>query len=264
MREWGRAFAAAFTLLTRVPLPFGRGVLYTEKQIARSSVFFPLIGLLYGLALFGVYQLLSCLKAGLGITAFILLALPYLLNRFFHFDGLCDCLDAFLSDKSKDERLAILKDSHVGSFALGGTALYLLLKYILIKNLIVVPSLVPYLIVYPVLARFSMVLVSYRSKYPREKGTGMALIGKIGGVDFILSIMMSLLIMAGIYFSFPLYWSYLCLAFVACILWALVMKAYSYRKIGGLTGDVLGAVNEIAEVLIPAIVLILWKAGAGK
>lgn len=261
MKGYFKAFAASITLLTRIPLPLFRGMEITGEQLAHSSVFFPAVGLFFGLMSYILYLLMLWLKAGPDMTAFVILAFPYVLNRFFHFDGLCDCLDAFLTDKPAEQRLMILKDSRTGSFALGGGVLYLLLKFLLLKSLILNPSLIVMITVIPVLSRYSMDILAFRSRYPREKGTGAMMIGKISGMDFILSGIVCISALAGLYFFLPIEWPFLVLALAGSVLAALLLKAYSYRKIGGVTGDVLGAGSELAEIVVPALVLLLWKAG---
>jgi len=253
------SFIIAFTLLTRIPFPFIKKLNFTEKRLAFSLSFFPIVGLFFGILLYFSAKLLIFINLQTEFTAIIILALPYIINKFFHFDGLMDVFDAFLTDKSKEERLKILKDSNTGSFALGGAVIFILLKYIILKSFLKEESLINFLILIPVFSRFSMVLMAFKSAYPRESGTGFNIIGKISILVFITSLSFLILIIICFVLIFGysiIFILYLTAIFIIMIIFVLLLKLYSYRKIGGITGDVLGTVNELIEALLIIIALI--------
>lgn len=250
----------AFSFLTILPLPFNKKIRLNDEIISFNPFFYPLVGLFYGIISFYLAKLFIYLNIDFNLTTLIIIIFQYGLNKFLHFDGLCDLLDAFLADKTKEERLVILKDSRIGSFALGGAVLYLLLRFFIMRHFILLNNLLPYLIIIPVLSRFSMIFLSYRSRYPRKEGTGSFIIGKIKNVALISTILLSFLIMTiftlitANYITAALM---LLISFLFVIIFSLLFKLYSYKKIGGVTGDVLGALNEIIELSLPLLLIII-------
>jgi len=112
----------------------------------------------------------------------------------------------------------------------------------------------------PVFSRYGMVILSYKSKYPRAHGTGIFIIGKISTKVLLASSLMFLLTVAGIMLLRDINTNdILVLLSMAIASFAFIMlfKFYSYRKIGGVTGDVLGASSEIMELVIFITYLLL-------
>lgn len=260
MKNWLSALFISITVLTRIPLPLRKKIIYSDANFARSVSFFPLAGLIFGFASAAFYTLLNIIINDTDIMAFILLVIPFFLNKFFHFDGLADTFDAFLADRTKEERLVIMKDSRTGSFALGGVVLFLLLKFILLKKLLVIPDFLPLLIIIPVLSRYGITLLSSISRYPRAEGTGKNFIGKAGPFPVFLASFFTFLILTALLMISERQLQYL--LFFICT-WAgiipavFLIRSYSDKKIGGVTGDVLGAAAETLEVFTLAIILII-------
>lgn len=105
-----------------------------------------------------------------------MIVIPLLVSGFLHFDGWCDTWDGFLALGSREKRLAIMEDSCIGVFVLAMGTLLLLFRF----------SLYPYVLQELdgvwfswLLSRSSMVWLSYRTYYPKEKGTGRILIGQV-------------------------------------------------------------------------------------
>ena len=106
-------FFMAWGMFFMIPCPYKK---WDSGKYPQMLVCMPLIGLLIGLCLAAACWVLEKLNAGL-LGAGILAALPWILTGFIHLDGYMDCADAVLSRREKEERLRILKDAHVGSFA---------------------------------------------------------------------------------------------------------------------------------------------------
>ncbi len=153
-----RAFRLALALLTLLPLAPKEAL---PENFPRSTVFFPLVGCLLGLLL----AFLALLPLPEGFLATLLLALLLGLTGFLRLDGLLDAADALLGAKSREERLRILKDPHLGPFAFGVGGLYLLLLW---QGLALVPD--P-LFLLPGFARFAC--LPFLRRYPLL-GPGMA------------------------------------------------------------------------------------------
>ena len=106
-------FFMAWSMFCSIPCPSKK---WDQTKTAQMLMSLPFVGILIGAIWFGVYK--ACGALGLGYVGSALVAvLPWLLTGFMHLDGFMDCSDAVLSFRDRERRLEILKDSHVGSFA---------------------------------------------------------------------------------------------------------------------------------------------------
>ena len=250
----------AFSFLTILPVPYLKKIKLTEKVINNSVIFYPLVGLFYGLVSYLIAAILIHIRTDYLLISFVILCTSFALNKFLHFDGLCDTADAFLANKSQKERLIILKDSRIGSFALGFGVLFILFKFIIIKMLMNNILLIPLFIVFPLYSRFGIIFLSKISKYPRKNGTAFFIIGKVGNNVIIISFLLlfSITILFSLFFGFA-FIIYLIFLFVFMIVFILIFQRYSIKKINGVTGDVLGAAIELLELIMPAAAIIIFK-----
>ncbi|AFV77299.1 adenosylcobinamide-GDP ribazoletransferase [Thermus oshimai] len=226
-----RALLAAFALLTVLPL----GRAFAPEDLKGASAFFPLVGYALG----GLLALASLLPLPPGLLGALLLALWLALTGFLHLDGLLDTADALLGAKPREKRLAILKDPHLGAFAFGVGGLYLLLKG---QALALLPEPL-FLLLLPGFARFAF--LPFLQRYPLAH-QGMAALVRGGPLlpPFLLAL------------PFPiLYPGPALLAFLA----AYGVARLALARIGGLTGDVLGAMVALSE-LAGLLGYALWSA----
>lgn len=107
-------FFMAWGNFCAVPCPYRR---WEESARTHMLAELPLIGLLMGLLWYGIWRLLDGLMVPLPLTAAVLTAYPFMISGFIHLDGYMDCSDAILSRRPMEDRQRILKDSHVGAFA---------------------------------------------------------------------------------------------------------------------------------------------------
>jgi len=260
LKQYLYAFFASVTFLTNLRIPFFRDIHINDDIAKKTIVFYPVVGLIYGLSIYGVsIFFLSICKLDIRYLAMIILSFPLIINKFLHFDGLLDSLDACLANKTKKERLDILKDSHIGSFAFGGGMIIFGFKFLLIYDFLQYQELLFYLILIPILSRFLIVLLSYKACYPRKTGTGSFIIGKISNSILIqtISLLAIIIFIWSIYFQPQLLIVFTLLILI--LLFFVMCRLYAYRKIGGITGDVLGASLELSEVLIFIIILLIKR-----
>ncbi|WP_077533718.1 adenosylcobinamide-GDP ribazoletransferase [Massiliimalia massiliensis] len=123
MRLW-ESFKIAFAMYSVLPIP---DVKWEEKNMRYAFCFFPLIGLVVGGALSLWLWLSHLLELGGLLTAVVAVSVPILLTGGIHLDGFCDTSDALASRQPPERKLEILKDSHVGAFAVIAVGIYLLL-----------------------------------------------------------------------------------------------------------------------------------------
>ncbi|WDE97130.1 adenosylcobinamide-GDP ribazoletransferase [Lentisphaera profundi] len=121
-----KSFLMALSTLTCLPIPYR---LYENADAKRSAAFYPLIGLVLGLVVAGFALLLNELFSA-KFNALIILFLTQAISKAFHLDGLADCADAFWSSRSKERKLEIMKDSHIGVMGALAIVFILLAKYV--------------------------------------------------------------------------------------------------------------------------------------
>ena len=229
------AFLAALSFLTIVPTRSK-----VVEQMAPARAYFPLVGLLLGAAL-------AVLDLGLGrmfpvsLTSVLLLAALVAATRGLHLEGFLDCCDALFGGFTPDRRLEILKDPHAGAFAVIGGGLLLLTTWSALTAL-APPMRTQALILFPCLSRWAMLLSMALFPYARKQGLGTAF--TMGASSWQVG---AGLATAGATSAALAGWAGLALlALASTIAWA--FGAWANRLLGGLTGDVYGAINELAAV----------------
>ena len=114
----------AFSLYSRIPVPQAE---WNDRSMKYCICFLPLVGVVIGAVQYGLLLFLDILNAGPVLRGALLAFLPVFLSGGIHMDGFLDTCDAIHSWKGPEERLRILKDPHVGAFAVIGGLLYFLL-----------------------------------------------------------------------------------------------------------------------------------------
>jgi len=229
----------ALQFLTIIPIKVKSA---DDKEIADSLIYFPIAGLFIGLALAGINGLLGFFNFPRLATDVILIVSLIAITGGMHLDGLADTSDALLSVRNKDEMLKIMRDPHIGVMGVIGIVSILLLKIAFLFSLD--PSLVPVgLILMCVLSRWSLVLSLFLFPYARQEGKAKIFSEGINSRIFILAAIIAFvcaLVTAGLRGLLILGIITLC----ACLINKLITK-----RIGGITGDTLGATGEINETL---------------
>jgi adenosylcobinamide-GDP ribazoletransferase len=250
MRPFLRYFYIAWTTLTALPMPTVSASAPDTGGYSKTVILFPLVGAIIGLLLFALAHLFRALALPAPFGDILIVLIYYLITGFLHFDGFCDVCDAFFANADAPRRLAILKDSHLGTYALTIGVLALMAKVALVNRLMLVPHGITLLIIVPVWSRLAMVLLAAWGRYPRQEGTGKPFIGRITVQDAALTAGCTLIIVVAL--------AWLCRlgpllvglqAFIVAAV-TLAMYTWSNRKIGGVTGDVLGAAGEIGDILL--------------
>ncbi len=210
--------------------------------VGSARAYFPLVGLGLGCCLAGLDFAARQALPGPVVGALLVAAL-LILTRAIHTEGFLDSCDGLFGGFSPAKRLEILRDTHVGAFAVIGGAALLILKWTLLTSL---PGdiRVGLLIVFPCLSRFGMLTTMAAFNYVRVQGLGTAFQAdtKRWHVAFGLVIAVlaggALLGVAGL------------MLLGAVIIVSLAMGRWISGMLGGMTGDTYGAVNEVAEVTV--------------
>jgi adenosylcobinamide-GDP ribazoletransferase len=233
------SFLLALQFLTIVPLKIKEA---GAKRLANAIVYFPFVGLLIGLALAGISALLVMLNFPPLAANMILVVAWAGITGGMHLDGLSDTADAFLSAKPKDEMLAIMRDPHVGVMGVLSLISVMLLKIGFLTAL-AASAKITGLLLACVLSRWSVVLAMFLFPYARQDGKARVF---IQGMN--LKILLCALATALI-FSYAIWGFRGLLALTIIAGFTCVSGRCINRRIGGITGDTLGATIELAELL---------------
>lgn len=247
-----KSLLAAFRFLTIIPLRVK--VEESEEALAPSMTFFPVVGLAIGGFLFLVHRIGSILFSPLLVNMLVLLGWVFITGAL-HLDGFVDTVDGLCGGKTREERLKIMKDPSSGAKGTVGLVSLLGLKFLLLLE-IEFPLKMGTLLLAPAVGRWSMVLATYLAPYTRMEGLGKAfLIPKGGGTIFWTSLTITLLGL--VIFKSPfLYIMGVCLGVTY------LATLYFKSRIGGITGDTLGALNEIIELTALFSIYCLSRARA--
>ena len=229
----------ALQFLTIIPL--GHPVEVKGSDFASSMAFFPLVGMIIGGLLILINLATSIFLSPLIASTLVLIGWIGISGAL-HLDGFTDTIDGLCGGKNRGEILRIMKDSSNGAKGITALICLLLLKFTLLVGL--TASCKNYALLFtPVVGRWSMVMGTYLSSYAREEGLGKAFFThKTAKEIFWASLITSCLGLA----LFKLEFFYI----IGIILAAnFLLIAYLKRRIGGLTGDTLGGLNEVIELL---------------
>ncbi|MCR5006721.1 MAG: adenosylcobinamide-GDP ribazoletransferase [Clostridiales bacterium] len=240
-----KALIFCLQFLTRLPLPFR--IEGPDDLFARGTVFFPLAGALIGVLDAAVYWLISQ-WAGPWTAACLVVLFDSWITGGLHLDGLADTADAFGSWQSRDRMLEIMKDSRIGTAGVLAVAGVLIGRIALYGELmsrgLPLRTLLGIIAVIPCISRTGMVMLIYASRYARENGLGGMFFMYRNKID--VAFFITLILAAGLIYLLLPSWISLILVGTSCIT-GLLHRVRCYRKIGGMTGDTLGAGLEWME-----------------
>lgn len=225
--------------------------LTVTEDFANSMAFFPLVGMLIGVLLVVLRRIFYYLPISPLIGDTLVLIVWIWLSGGLHLDGFADSVDGFLGGHNKEEILNIMKDSATGAKGVVALVSLILLKFVLLVEM---PLLLKDAALFftPAIGRWSMVMVAFLGKPARLKNSmGKLFMDYVGWREVIFASLTMAVV--GI-LLFKLY--FLPLVIIGTGILLLILK-YCQKKIGGISGDILGAINEIVEVFILLTVCIL-------
>lgn len=250
--EW-RACVAAFTFLTRIPAY--RLAAHTASDLPASSAYFPLVGIVVG-ALGALTYAGGVGLWPLPLAVILSVASTVWLTGAFHEDAAADSFDGFGGGWTGEQVLTIMKDSRVGSFALVGVLLLLAAKIAALSTIaLTAPSTQPALIgdvaraliVAHVLGRWSSLPLIWRHAYVRaddgeRPGTGKPFVAGVTRTRLsVATVATVIVVIAAIGWKAPI-------VLIVALLVTFAGGRFATQRIGGITGDVLGAVNQFVEL----------------
>jgi len=245
IRQEARLLLTAVQFLTRLPVPGWVG--HGPGQLDRAMRYLPLVGI--GVGLVGAAVLML---AGAGLprpaAAVLSVAATLLLTGALHEDGLADTLDGLFGGATREDALRIMRDSRLGTFGAAGLAVALGLKVAALSTL---PTAGPALVAGHAGSRFFVVCVLARLLYARANGKADPVAGGVGGME---------LAVAGCCGVLPMLLlgsrAVPALLLAGGLAWG--MARWFRWRLGGYTGDGLGAVQQVTELAI--LLVALWHA----
>ena len=233
-----KTFLIALQFLTIFPVHLK--AMPTKRQNAQSLLFYPFIGLVIGLILFAIATILQALPNLL--VSSLLLVSWICITGGLHLDGLADTADAWIGGYGDKERtLAIMKDPNCGPIAVLSLILVCVLKwsaiYILLEQ-----ELILALILFPLLGRLTPLFLFLTTNYVRDQGLGSSLATYMPKISTMIIFVWGLSV-AG-YFE----WSGILTALIFVIILGYLRHKF-IQRIGGITGDTIGASIEICETM---------------
>lgn len=247
-----RIFILTLQFLTRIPV--NKDLKATDEDFAKGVVFFPLVGLIVGAFNLLVLIAASKILGGVVPVIFSLLA-GTVITGGFHVDGLADTCDGIFSSRTRDKMLDIMRDSRIGTI---GT-IAIVFDYMLRLSLLAMLSgkgLYVAILLSPVAAKTLVVVLMKTSTYARSgPGLGGLYLEKQTMVSTVLTAIFGLAIILG----FSDIWGIA--AFGVCAIVCFLYRSFIYSKLQGMTGDTLGAANEVLEIVFILIFAVL--AGRG-
>jgi adenosylcobinamide-GDP ribazoletransferase len=251
--EWRKErdlLRTALMFLTR--LPVGRGLTFSDELLNGSARYFPLVGLLVGMVAALIYGI-GVLIFTPAVAVLISMASTVLLTGAFHEDGFADVCDGFGGGWQREQVLAIMKDSRVGSYATVGLFILLTIKFSTLEALDNAALVAPALLLAHALSR--LLAVSYLIEYPYVRDAETSKIKPLAtqmsgnALRFAVVSVLPLLLLISM-------WQAL-LVCAVLLLWRYGFGYYMQKRIGGYTGDCLGAAQQVAEVLVYLVLLAL-------
>jgi len=242
LRNEVQIFMLSAQFMTRIPLPVGNA--YSPARLAAAARYYPLVGILVGAACAGVFWAAQFVFPPL-VSVLLSLGVGLLLTGALHEDGFADTVNGVGGGLDRARALEIMKDSRVGVY--GALALIVIVGL----KVAALASMPPMLVIAALVAahglsRLSSVVAIVTSRYVRDTGTGRFTLDGLSTGGLITALLTGAILLAGVgYWVAPLAAG---IALLGVIIGHVLMRLFYERKLGGYTGDTLGAVQQVSEI----------------
>lgn len=264
MKNELEVFFSALMFYTRILCP--KWVNHSKANLVNSVRYLPLVGAVVGGVSGAVFVLSLCVFSPI-IAAVLSMVAGVLVTGAFHEDGLADVCDGFGGGWTKDKIMLIMKDSRVGAFGAAGMALAFLLKFSALSSLVYIDSgprlsmeifIFSVVVAAHVLSRFMVLSTMVTHDYVREENeskAGPAAQGrlKVFSANFLTPLLFSIASLV----VFQTWW----IGIPVLCMWLVQagMARFFKKWIGGYTGDCLGAIQQVTEIVFYLGVIAVWK-----
>ncbi|MEZ9445153.1 adenosylcobinamide-GDP ribazoletransferase [Vibrio sp. 10N.222.54.F12] len=251
--QW-ELFALAMGFFSRLPMP--KNTPYSSERMNRSGRYFSTVGLLLGVLCGGVFLLLDTVLPS-AVAIFLMMSFSLMLTGAFHEDGLTDMADGIGGGMTLERRLTIMKDSRIGTYGASALVMALLGKWVLLNELANMTNLFMAIVTSYTFSRAiaaSLIFdMPYVSDLDTSKSKPLANKQTKGELVFLLFVG----VLPSLWFGLELA---LVLSFFA-YLFRVGFKKWLTARIGGFTGDCLGAAQQLMELLIYLVFITAFYNG---
>ncbi len=247
-KEW-EDFRVAGAFLTIFPV--ARGLTMEPERLGRSMAFFPAVGITLGLGLVVMNWLLSALIPRAVLDCLLVLTMIAVTGGL-HLDGIADLIDGLVGGKDREGVLRIMKESRVGAMGVVGLVMVVLLKYLCLYH-VPLEMKSAALIFMPGAGRWIQVVLASYCRYIRSGSRSGSAFAEYAGEREALIATATLIVTAFVLFKMTGIFLIFLLGLAA-----MSLIRYFQARLGGVTGDVLGAGTEVIEVLTLLLVLALY------
>lgn len=248
-----KSIIIAFSMYSKIPMP---KLMWKEEDMKYALFFFPFIGVIMALLLYGWWKICEYFNFGTFLWAGVGVFLPILITGGIHMDGFLDTTDARSSYQSKEKKLEILKDPHCGAFAMIGGVTYFLLYFAVVTEIKTDISVIMVGTTY-VLTRIlsALALVWFRS----AKKEGLLYTFSSSAHKTAMRISLLLLLIGCMVFMFVCWREKgLILSGISMVVF-LYYKRMSYKEFGGITGDLAGYFLQLCELIMLMGIVVLVR-----
>ncbi|MEZ9777854.1 adenosylcobinamide-GDP ribazoletransferase [Vibrio sp. 10N.261.54.A5] len=239
--QW-ELFALAMGFFSRLPMP--KNTPYSTERMNRSGRYFSTVGLLLGVLCGGVFLLLDVVLPS-AVAIFLMMSFSLMLTGAFHEDGLTDMADGIGGGMTLERRLTIMKDSRIGTYGASALIMALLGKWVLLNELISMTGLFMVIVTSYTFSRAIAASLIYDVPYVSDLDTSKSkpLANKQTKGELVFLLLVGVLPSLWFGLEFALVLS------VVAYLFRTGFKTWLTARIGGFTGDCLGAAQQLMELL---------------
>jgi adenosylcobinamide-GDP ribazoletransferase len=253
-----RLFFTALQFFTRLPIPGWVG--FDPAWLNQASRYFPLVGLVVAIITGATYALAAWFLPA-PVAVIISTAAGIYATGAFHEDGFADMCDGFGGGMTPERVLEIMKDSRIGAYGAIGTICLLALKLATLSMLPPLAAIGALFIAHP-LSRLMATSLIWRLDYARAEGKAKPLAQKMSGAEFTIAAVTAVLPALAVVSLQWITWNALIAGVAAAAVATIWLARKFVRRIGGYTGDCLGAVQQVSEVALYLCVLASLHHGA--
>jgi adenosylcobinamide-GDP ribazoletransferase len=253
-----RLFFTALQFFTRLPIPGWVG--FDAAWLNQASRYFPLVGVVVAAITSAVYVLTAWLFPAPVAVALSTAAGIYATGAF-HEDGFADMCDGFGGGMTPERVLEIMRDSRIGAYGAIGTICLLGLKLVTLSMLPPFAAIGALFVGHP-LSRLMASSLIWRLDYARAEGKAKPLAQKMSGAEFTIAAITAAVPALVVVAMRWLTWSALIAGVIVAAIATIWLARKFVRRIGGYTGDCLGAVQQVSEVMFYLCALASLQHGA--
>ncbi|MFA0413526.1 adenosylcobinamide-GDP ribazoletransferase [Vibrio renipiscarius] len=241
-------FWLALGFFSRLPIPSSTP--YSELRMNQAGRYFGVVGVLLGAICGGLYCLFSLLWPA-NVAVLLTMASSLLLTGAFHEDGLTDMADGIGGGMTLERRLTIMKDSRIGTYGAATLVMALLAKYVLLTEVASITSMFLTILVTYTLSRCVAASLIFDMPYVADLDSSKSkpLANRQSKTD--LAVLIATAVLSALLLPVAL----AALLLIAAIIFRALFKTWLIRRIGGFTGDCLGAAQQLMELLSYLIIL---------